>query len=235
MPNEQSEIKKKPSYLRIMIRGFITTVAMSFAVFALAGRLDYWQGWLTVALFLALLIEFSIAFVKKKDLMQERIKPGPGVKWWDKIFVAVLVPMIYSICFVAALDAGRFQWSPQLPLILYILMFLLTVISYCFVHWAMSTNQFFSSRVRIQTDRGHFVITEGPYRFVRHPGYLGTIVLLPAWALLLGSLYALIPALIANLLLIVRTYLEDKTLQKELPGYADYAQKTRFRLIPGVW
>jgi protein-S-isoprenylcysteine O-methyltransferase Ste14 len=107
--------------------------------------------------------------------------------------------------------------------------------SYSFILWAMWTNRFFSSHVRIQTDRGHYVVTDGPYRFVRHPGYAGAIVWVPATALLLGSLYALIPAAITIVLIIIRTYLEDVTLQKELPGYADYARKTRFRLVPRIW
>jgi protein-S-isoprenylcysteine O-methyltransferase Ste14 len=235
MQNDQPEIRKKPSYLRIMIRAYLSVILMGVAVFLLAGRLDYWQGWLAVAMYLALIVEFSVTFAKKKDLIQERVRPGPGVKWWDKIFFALYVPASFSITFVAALDAGRLHWSPQLPIVVYPAAFVLSLLSYCLVYWAMWTNQFFSSRVRIQTDRGHFVITEGPYRFVRHPGYVGAIVLMPAWAILLGSLYAMIPAVIANVIIIVRTYLEDITLQKELPGYADYTKKTKYRLIPGVW
>jgi protein-S-isoprenylcysteine O-methyltransferase Ste14 len=181
------------------------------------------------------MVAFSIAFSDKKDLIQERVKPGPGVKWWDKIFFAIYVPTAFSITFLAALDAGRFHWSPELPVFIYVPALVLTLLSSYLVYWAMWTNKFFSSRVRIQTDRGHYVITEGPYRYVRHPGYVGAIVLLAAWALLLGSLYALIPAAICNLIIIIRTYLEDATLKKELPGYADYAQKTKFRLIPGIW
>jgi protein-S-isoprenylcysteine O-methyltransferase Ste14 len=218
-----------------MIRAYLGIFFMWVAIFVLAGRLNYWQGWLAITTYLVLIIVFSFAFSGKKDLIQERVKPGPGVKWWDKIFFALYVPFSFSISFVAALDAGRFHWSPELPIFLYFLMFVLVILSYCLIYWAMWTNQFFSSRVRIQTDRGHYVITEGPYRFLRHPGYAGAIVLLPATGFLLGSLYSLIPAAVNIVLLIIRTYLEDRTLQKELPGYADYAQKTRFRLVPGIW
>jgi protein-S-isoprenylcysteine O-methyltransferase Ste14 len=235
MQEANPDIKKKPSYLRIMIRAYVSIIFMMITVFILAGRLDYWQGWLVFATYLALMIVFSVAFARKKDLIQERVKPGPCVKWWDKIFFALYVPFSFSISFVAALDAGRFHWSPQLPLVVYPLMLALTLLSYCLIYWAMWTNEFFSSRVRIQTDRGHYVITEGPYRFIRHPGYAGAIILLPAMGLLLGSVYSLIPAAIAIVLIVIRTYLEDTMLQKELPGYADYTRKTRFRLVPGIW
>jgi protein-S-isoprenylcysteine O-methyltransferase Ste14 len=235
MQNSQTEIKKKPSYLWIMIRANFIVILTAVSTFILAGRLDYWQGWLFFATFLALMAVFTVFFAGKKDLIFERIKPGPGVKWWDKIFFALYVPLSFSIFFVAALDAGRFRWSPQLPLVIYPLMLVLVLLGYCLIYWAMWANKFFSSRVRIQTDRGHYVITEGPYHYVRHPGYVGAIIFLPASALLLGSLYALIPAAIAIALVIIRTYLEDTALQKELPGYADYAQKTKFRLILGIW
>jgi protein-S-isoprenylcysteine O-methyltransferase Ste14 len=228
-------MKKKPSYLRIMVRSFISIIAMGVAIFALAGRLDYWQGWLYFSTFLLLMGAFAVFFTKKQDLMQERVKPGPGVKWWDKIFFVLYVPLTFSVSLLAAIDAGRFHWSPQLPFFIYPVMFVLILLSYCLIYWAMWTNNFFSSRVRIQTDRGHYVVTEGPYHYVRHPGYIGMIIFTPASALLLGSIYALIPAAINIILLIIRTYLEDITLQKELSGYTDYAKQVRFRLIPCVW
>ncbi|MGA2171832.1 MAG: isoprenylcysteine carboxylmethyltransferase family protein [Sedimentisphaerales bacterium] len=236
MDNAQNDIKKKPSYPRMVIRAFVGIVLAWVAVFVLAGRLNYWQGWLVIVMYLVLMVTFTARFAKNnKELIQERFKPGPGVKWWDKIFLALYVPLAVSIILIAALDAGRFHWSSELPIFLYPLAFVLTLLSYCGVLWAMLTNKFFSSRVRIQTDRGHYVITEGPYRFVRHPGYAGIIVLLPAMALLLGSLYALIPAAVTIVLIIIRTYLEDITLQKELPGYSDYTKKTKYRLLPGLW
>lgn len=227
--------KKKFSYRKTMIRSFISIIAIGVAIFALAGRLDYWQGWLFFSIFLIFMIAASVFFVKKPDLIQERLRPGPGVKWWDKIFLAVHIPLYFSISLLAALDAGRFHWSPQLPIVLYPVMFVLILTGSCIICWAMWTNNFFSSGVRIQTDRGHYVVTEGPYRYVRHPGYVGAIIFTPASALLLGSIYALIPVAIDIFLLIIRTYLEDLTLQKELPGYTDYTKQVRFRLIPCIW
>ena len=235
MQGAQNGTKKKFSCRREMISSFVSIIAIGVAIFALAGRLDYWQGWLFFSTFLVLMTGFGVFFTKKQDLTQERVRPGPGVKWWDKIFLAIHVPLSLSVSLLAALDAGRFHWSPQLPIVLYPVMFVLILTGSCIICWAMWTNNFFSSGVRIQTDRGHYVVTDGPYRYVRHPGYVGVIIFMPASALLLGSIYALIPAAIDIFLLIIRTHLEDLTLQKELPGYADYAKQVRFRLIPCIW
>jgi protein-S-isoprenylcysteine O-methyltransferase Ste14 len=235
MAGEQNDKKKQFSYRRLMIRSFISIIGIGVAIFALAGRLDYWQGWVYFVTSFILFLVFAVSFANKQDLIKERVRPGPGVKWWDKFFFALYVPLSISVGLLAALDAGRLHWSPELPVIVYPLMWILTVTGYGIIYWAMWTNQFFSSRVRIQTDRGHYVITTGPYRFVRHPGYTGAIIIISASTVLLGSLYALIPAGITIILLIVRTELEDITLQKELPGYADYAQKIRYRLIPYIW
>jgi protein-S-isoprenylcysteine O-methyltransferase Ste14 len=235
MQNIKTGTKKKFSYRKMMIGSFGSIIAMGVAIFALAGRLDYWQGWLFFSTFLVLMAGFGVFFAKRQDLMQERIRPGPGVKWWDKIFFVLFGPLSFSDSLFAALDAGRFHWSPQLPIVLYPAAFVSVLVAYSIIFWAMWTNNFFSSRVRIQTDRGQYVVTEGPYRYVRHPGYIGMIIYTPACILLLGSVYALIPSAIVIVLLVIRTYLEDITLQKELPGYADYAKQVRFRLIPNIW
>ena len=235
MQDAKTGTKKKLSYRRILIRSIISIIAIGAAIFVLAGRVDYWQGWFFFSIFLIFMTGLGIFFTKRQDLMQERIRPGPGVKWWDKIFFTLYAPLSFSISLLAAIDAGRFHWSPQLPIILYPVMFVLILIGSYIIYWAMWTNNFFSSRVRIQTDRGQYVITDGPYRYVRHPGYVGMTIFAPASALLLGSIYALIPAAITIVLLIIRTYLEDITLKKELPGYADYTKQVRFRLIPGIW
>ncbi|MHC4573972.1 MAG: methyltransferase family protein, partial [Planctomycetota bacterium] len=136
---------------------------------------------------------------------------------------------------VACLDGGRFRWTGELPAAFYLVSYGVLALSYAGAFWAMWANKFFSRVVRIQTERGHYVVQDGPYRFVRHPGYLAGSFTLPGMALVLGSVWALIPAGLCIILLIVRTYLEDATLKKELPGYADYAKKVRFRLLPGLW
>jgi len=211
---------------------FLLTMAI---LFISANRITYWQGWLFGGIYFLFLVITSTKFTTKKDLLQERIKPGPGVKWWDKIFFRFYLFFCVAILIVSSFDAGRFKWSPQLPVVIYAAAYFVMLTSYLFVLWAMWTNKFFSSRVRIQTDRGHYVVQEGPYRFVRHPGYLGGIFWLLTFPLALGSLWGLIPAFLAVIAIIIRTYLEDKMLQKELLGYADYAKKVCYRLMRGIW
>ncbi len=205
------------------------------AVFVLAGKIKYWQGWGFCGTYLIFIIIISIKFADRKDLLAERLRPGPGVKWWDKIFFWFYLLLALCLFAVSVLDGGRFNWSPRLPAIVYAAGYAVMLPSYLFVLWAMWTNNFFSSRVRIQSDRGQYVVQEGPYRFVRHPGYLGGIFWLITMPLILGSLWGLIPAGLAVIAIIIRTYLEDEMLQKELPGYADYAKKVPFRLIRSLW
>ena len=157
------------------------------------------------------------------------------MKWWDKVFFALYIPSFLAILAVASLDVGRFRWTASLPLPVYVVGYIILFLAYGIVFWAMWTNRFFSSVVRIQTDRGHHVVQEGPYRFVRHPGYVGAILLGLASAVVLGSIWALIPAGLMATLIIVRTALEDITLRRELPGYSAYARKVKYRLLPGVW
>jgi protein-S-isoprenylcysteine O-methyltransferase Ste14 len=235
MQDNQAETAKKPSYLWTMARLYIFVFAMLAVLLVSAGRLTYWQGWLLGAVFFAIVLVSPFIFADKKDVIFERAHPGPGTKWWDKIFFVLYIPAFLCVFIVSALDAGRFHWSPILPAPLYVISLLVFLLSHSAILWCMWTNKFFSSTVRIQTDRGHYVIQTGPYRFVRHPGYFAAIFWFISASLILGSLYGLIPVAVVIMLLFVRTYLEDSTLQKELPGYSDYAKKVPFRLIPYIW
>jgi len=155
-------------------------------------------------------------------------------KPWDKILAPLLGIGSILVLLVAGLDRS-YGWSSPFSLIVNILALTGIVIGYAFSSWALVANRFFSGTVRIQTERGHHVVSSGPYRLIRHPGYAGGLlgyVLIPV---LLDSLWAFIPAGLLAAVMVVRTALEDRTLQAELPGYAAYAQKTRCRLIPGVW
>lgn len=219
----------------LIIKSLLYFLGNTLIIFISAGTVHYWQGWVFCGVFFGILTITLIAFSGKKELIQERIKPGPGVKWWDKIFFPLAQIIMVFILAVSSLDRARFKLSPQLPIFVYIICITMMLASYFFIMWAMWTNNFFSSRVRIQSDRGQYVVQEGPYSFVRHPGYLGTIFWIPTLALVLGSLWGLIPAGLGIAAMILRTYLEDKMLQKELPGYSDYAKKVRFRLIPSIW
>jgi protein-S-isoprenylcysteine O-methyltransferase Ste14 len=221
----------------------LTFVARSVALFFIyilvlflcAGRLDYWQGWLFIAA-LGVLVFLSIArFSDMAELAAERLKPGPGMKTWDKVFMALYFPLGLGILAVGGLDAGRFGWTSGIPVWAYPVAVVVYAASFAFTRWAMLTNRWFSSVVRIQTERDQRVVRDGPYRFVRHPGYTGIIVSFMSSPIILGSLAALVPAGAVSLLLIVRTALEDRMLKRELPGYIDYARAVRYRLLPGVW
>lgn len=222
-------------YFKINFARLLILVMSMAIIFIGAGRFDYWQGWLYMLTSAALLIISYVVFLEKLELLQERIKPGPGVKWWDKIFIVLYIPACLVTIFIASLDAGRFRWSPELPTIFYVFASLLYMLSTIVSMWAMFHNKFYSSAVRIQTDRGHHIIDGGPYRYIRHPGYHGMILSIISVPFILGSLWALIPALIVEVLLIARAYLEDSMLQKELPGYAEYAQKVKYRILPFIW
>jgi protein-S-isoprenylcysteine O-methyltransferase Ste14 len=222
-------------YWFVVTRGVLRFVVILAAMLFLAGRADYWQGWAWGGGLLAVGVAVAVAFRTKADVIEERIKPGPGTKWWDKLFYGLYLPSLLALLAIAALDAGRLHGSPPLRPIVYVAGYLVLGGAYWMSTWAMWTNRFFSSVVRIQTDRGHHVVHEGPYRFVRHPGYAGAILLWWSSAVVLGSLWALIPAGVITILFFVRTALEDATLKRELPGYAEYAQTVRHRLLPGVW
>ena len=142
--------------------------------------------------------------------------------------------LMFPLVIVAGLD-HRFGWSPVFPLWLIVIGFILISLGYAFAVWALAENRFFSSVVRIQTDRGHVVCDSGPYRIVRHPGYAGNILPLLGIVLALSSVWTLIPATVALIITVIRTALEDQTLQEELPGYRDYARRVRYRLIQGIY
>jgi protein-S-isoprenylcysteine O-methyltransferase Ste14 len=181
-------------------------------------------------------VAWFFIWTKRRDpsLLKERISPQKNVKAWDKRILRIYSLFLAALPIVAGLDAVRFRWS-RLPLGLNVLGFAGLVLTMLLAFWATRENTFASSVVRIQTDRGHRVCSTGPYAHVRHPMYIAVILMAVSLPPALGSRYAFIPAVIIVGLFILRTALEDKTLQEELPGYKDYAQKVRFRLIPGVW
>ncbi len=228
-------MKLDPEYKKLFIKGIIKLAVFFVLIFVAAGRLDYWQSWILSGVILVHTIVAFFLFAGTPDLAMERIKPGPGTKWWDKIFWVFFAIFSLATIFVSALDAGRFYWSKSLPGIVYLPAYLVYILSTAISLWAMHVNRFFSSVVRIQEDRGQVVISSGPYQFVRHPGYVGGTLMFLALPLILGSLTGLIPAVISVIILVIRTYLEDLMLQKELPGYQEYAKKVKFRLVPGVW
>jgi len=201
-----------------------------------SGRYAWWMGWLYIALTMIGMIYTTITLQRKSpDLIAERSHPGEGIKPWDRVLVrlaAVWLP--FATWILCALD-NRFRWSAQIPMGLQWLGLVLSLSGYWLTNVSMMTNRFFSSVVRIQDDRGHRVVDRGVYRVVRHPGYVGAMLNVGLTPLALNALWALVPALAVVALYVLRTALEDAMLQEELPGYAAYAQRTRYRLLPGVW
>ena len=222
-------------YPWLIARGFAKILALFIMIFILAGRTDYWQGWVFVAYIVVLFAVMAAFFSKNTDLMRERVSPGPGIKGWDKIFWMLYLPLSIAVFVIAILDSGRFHWTRDLPVYVYIISYVILTFSTAVFLWCMYVNKFFSSVVRIQKDRKQVTITKGPYKFVRHPGYAVAFPMYVSMSLVLGSLYSLIPSVIATILLMARTYLEDETLKKELKGYKEYSKKVKYRLVPGVW
>jgi len=216
----------------------VVYLSIPLALLACGGDVGWWQAWIYSLLIIAVGIGGHIwAEQRHPGLIAERqnAESIQGAKAWDKVLAPLMALSIgHLMVIVAGLD-HRLGGSPEFPLWLIILGFTLISLGYAFGAWAMAENRFFSSVVRIQTDRGHVVCDSGPYRIVRHPGYAGNIPPLLGIALALGSMWALIPAAVALIIAVIRTVLEDQTLQEELPGYRDYVQRVRYRLIPAVF
>ena len=215
--------------------GILKLVLGGVFIYVIAGRTDYWQGWVLVGVGVVSYIAALVVMWDKRDLIRERSKPGPGVKGWDRAMVAVFRVLLSAVLVVGYLDAGRYGWSPSFPWWVYVVAYGAMTAATVPAMWAMRVNAFFSSHVRIQTDRGHAVCSEGPYAWVRHPGYSGILLYGPLLPIVMGSLWALIPGLLCIPLLVWRTMREDATLQAELPGYREYAAEVKYRLLPGVW
>lgn len=220
---------------KFLIKVLFTTLVFSSILFLCAGKINYIQGWifLTTNIITALMNFLTIR--NDSNLMIERSKVGDGAKLWDKIILGISGITYLTSVVIAGLDSGRFQWSPYFHWYIYAIGIILTIIGQVIFLIARKENKYFSSVVRIQTDRGHSVCDTGIYKIVRHPGYLGMTISLVALPLLTGSAWSIIPIVIAVILLFIRTYLEDEALKKELLGYTDYAKRTRHRLVPKIW
>ena len=181
-----------------------------------------------------LILNYTV-FKLDDELMKERSKPGEGVKKWDKIILGLSFLATISIFIVAGLDSGRFHWSHEFHWSLYASGILLTATGQLLFLIAQNQNKFFSSTVRIQTERGHIVCDKGLYKIVRHPAYMGSLIQTIGFPLLFGSKFSIFPVSISIILLVLRTHLEDRTLKQELTGYSEYSQKTEYKLIPYLW
>ncbi len=223
---------------KLVLRFVFTATLMLAVLFIASGRIDWWEAWAYVGMSLVMLLGSRAALLlKNPDLAQERAAAGgrADVQPWDRYLmpiVAIYGPVVSWV--VAGLDE-RFGWSPDLPDAIQLAALAVIALGSLIGVWAMLTNRFFSSHVRIQTDRGHTVVDTGPYRYVRHPGYAGGLLSWLAGPFFFSSYWVVLPTVVVILANLLRTTLEDRTLQAELPGYREYAQKVRYRLIPGLW
>ncbi len=220
---------------QLILKTLGVSVFFFLTVFISAGRIDYWQGWLYVSLNILMTLMTVLASMGNTELMRERLKPGEGIKKWDKYLLSISVPVYLIMLIVSGLDSGRFHWSPTIHWSLYILAIILTLFGHSLFLIAKRQNKFFSTVVRIQTNRGHTVCDTGLYKIIRHPGYFGMIISTLGFPFLFGSLWSIIPVIFSVLVIVIRTYLEDKTLIIELTGYKEYTLKTPYKLIPKVW
>ncbi len=198
----------------------------------------WWQAWAYALLFLFAGVGFRLMAERRHPgLMAERAQllKAPGVEPWDRLLAPLMALSLGLPLFIVAGLDHRFAWSPHFSTWLNVLGLVLAAAGYGFAGWAFLENRFFSAVVRIQTERGHEVCDTGPYRIVRHPGYAGSVLPPFAMALALDSVWVLIPATAALVIAVVRTTLEDRTLQEELPGYRAYADRVRYRLLPGIY
>lgn len=206
---------------------------MLVVIFISAGRWDYWQGWLYFVLWIYIYL-FNFVIVPSGQA-QERFTIRAGTKKWDNVIVAFFLLSAFLIPLIASLDGGRYHWTGNFPIWVNALAFVVIFLGFSLYIVSLWKNQFFSVTVRIQDERGHYVVDKGPYAFIRHPGYAGYIISFLVIGFALNSLWALIPSVLFAISFIIRTYLEDVTLQKELPGYTEYAARVRYRLIPKIW
>jgi protein-S-isoprenylcysteine O-methyltransferase Ste14 len=225
---------------RDLIQGLVslavTLLLMGVVLFWSAGTLRWPHGLLFLAVFVFLTL-FAMAWlwrVNPEIFVARRRLTGQGTKRWDLVLVWILLATFLATLIAAGLDDGRFHRAPAPPWAV-LTGYILVLAGFSGSGWAQAVNRHFEPSVRIQSDRDHHVITTGPYAYVRHPGYIFGIMLTFGTALALGSLWALLPAVLVVVVLAIRTRLEDATLQRELPGYAEFAARVRYKWIPGIW
>lgn len=222
----------------VFAKAFVLTtfvyVLFGAVLFAAAGTLQVPAFWAYLGLMLILsLLILILLYRRSPDLIAERMRPGEGEQ--DKVFILAAKLLLPLSFILAGFDVGRVHLSDHVPLPAQIAGFIAVLVGFGIIARSMLENRFFSSAVRMQADRGQQVISSGPYAIVRHPGYTGGILYFLGSALALGSWISIVPMLVMVALTLRRTALEDRMLQRELPGYPEYSARVRYRLVPGLW
>lgn len=224
------------AFIKMMISTPAAGLLTAALVFIAAGRLDWPLAWLFVLAWILLKVIFtSLLRWRNPDLIVERVTRHENARSYDRWILPVYFVLAFGTIVVAGLDGGRFRWSGDMPVSLIVIAYIIYLLGNLLAAWAVDANAFFSSESRLQTDRQQTVTRGGPYRFVRHPGYLAAVIIWPATGPMLESWWAMLPGLVAALTMVIRTIYEDRMLQAELPGYKEYAQQVRYRLFPEIW
>ena len=225
----------KPSEVIIKLLLFIIVLGAAF--FGMARTFNWPEAWIWIGLYVAWAIFIAIYLYKNNpELLKERLNTFKKYqKKWDLIVMLSGIPAYIAVFILPGLDIYRFGWTPKLPLLVEIFGFALNIAAFYIIFLTMRANTFLTRVVEIQKDRGHHVISTGPYAYVRHPMYVGIFMMFFGTPLALGSIWGLVGSVSASLVILLRTVLEDKTLQNELPGYKEYTQKVKYRIIPGIW
>ncbi|HMD78057.1 MAG TPA: isoprenylcysteine carboxylmethyltransferase family protein [Terracidiphilus sp.] len=220
--------------LKRLVPIVLSLAVTSLCLFGSSGRLHWSNAWALLGINFAASVVSTVLFWRNPELLAERSNTKAG-KGWDKPLVCIVVLLGPVATWITAGLDIRFQWSRGMGALAFISGVIVAVFAAALIAWAMHSNTFFSSVVRIQKDRGHFVVTGGPYRFVRHPGYTGICTFTLVTPLILNSRWAFVPATVTAAVTVLRTVLEDRTLQNELDGYAEYARRVKYKLVPSIW
>jgi protein-S-isoprenylcysteine O-methyltransferase Ste14 len=229
---------EKQNWIIHLIIFAVYIFAVPSILFITAGTIDWPMAWVyAIALVGTTVVSRGVMLFKNPETLKERMTytHSENTASWDRFMVNVVGFLGPAVTFLVAGLDHRYGWSARLPDWVQYSAAVLVVWGYVFAVWAMLVNRFFSSVVRVQSDRGQTVIKNGPYRIVRHPGYAGTILACVALPLMLNAFWSFIPSFLLAAVLVVRTLLEDKLLQEHLEGYMAYTKETRFRVFPGIW
>jgi protein-S-isoprenylcysteine O-methyltransferase Ste14 len=220
---------------RYILRETLGLLSMALALFWPAGRIDWLPAWAALAVTAAWVIATAAVILRYNPaLLTERLGPRKGAPSWDVAILGLLGLVQLFRYILAGLDQ-RYGWTGGFPFAAQMIALVICALGYALFVWAIATNAFFSQVVRLQSERGHTVVSTGPYRYLRHPAYLGAILYELAVPILLGSWWAMIPSSLSTILLVLRTALEDRFLRRELSGYLDYSHQVPHRLLPGLW
>jgi protein-S-isoprenylcysteine O-methyltransferase Ste14 len=232
----QNDSSLKVSILKMILQLTLSSLFLSAILFLCAGRVDWPLAWVFILLWLLTKYAYVIILGKRSpDLLLERAQRHENRKRWDKIIQSLYIVFSFITFIVVGLDAGRYHQARDFPLGLVVASYVFYLGFNLLALWASLANPFHSDESRIQSDRGQYVVAEGPYAYVRHPTYLAGVFIWLVFPLMLESLWGLLPGGLAAVKMILRTAFEDRMLHEELPGYREYAQKVRYRLVPDVW